>query len=243
MEDCHEAIVASTCERNKREAVFLKHTFARTYRCALILDFGTGEREELYQLHLACRDSFVILNQWNESEVGMTVRKRKTPQQLIEMHKRKASALEKKVKNVEKAKRTRQLILHGEALVARAAAGDPVSQAEVARNLAGLTRKHDRAAFDLEPLPEPGPDDHLPVNPPAPVTPPAAASPLDLAVARRKRAVEAWNVATTEKNRIELGDAIAAWEELTAVLWGGIEPEKRLGFDLGDGPGVVLRTA
>jgi hypothetical protein len=161
----------------------------------------------------------------------MAGRTKRTIDQQIAEAERKLQLKKTKKKNMERAKRTRQLILHGEALVARAAAGDVDAKREVDKTLAGLTRDHDRAAFDLEPLPEPAPDNQPTGNA-------SSADLLAAALARRSRAVDAWNADRSDGNRAALGQAVADWERLSGVCWPGL-PE-RAGYGLGDGPGELL---
>jgi hypothetical protein len=115
-------------------------------------------------------------------------------------------------------------------------AGDAEAKRTWDRVLAGLTRKQDRLAFDLEPLPEPGPDDQRPVNPPT-------SDPMEAAVARRQKAVEAWQVGQSEQNRIEVGRAIAGVEKLTGTCWENVKAGERVGWGLGDRPGQLLEAS
>jgi hypothetical protein len=171
----------------------------------------------------------------------MTAREKKTPQQRIDALTKKLQTVKTKVKNMERAKRTRQLILQGEALMARAAAGDPVSQAEWDRTIVGLTRDHDRAAFDLEPLPGSDPDHQQPVNPPP-------GADLSVAEARISRAISAWTEnskipnANMEPFRVEMRDAIVAFERLSGTFFSGLKEVDRRSYGLGDRPGVLLEA-
>ncbi len=192
----------------------------------------------------------------------MTTRKKKTVGERAAVAEAKARKLRARANDVERAKRTRQLILQGEGLAARIAAGDPSAKAEWDKTLDGLKRDHDRAAFDLEPLAKPGPDNHLPVNPPTlpplpplptlppvnppPVVPPKPAGPVDVK-ARFDQALDAWNDKTEiskeerELRRVELGEAIAGYERVSGQLWTGVTNRRH--FGLGDRPGEILRTA
>jgi predicted component of type VI protein secretion system len=152
----------------------------------------------------------------------------------------KATAAAVKVKNEDRAKRTRQLILQGEALMARVAAGSVSAKVEWDMTLAGLTRDHDRKAFDLPPLPkpqpQPGPDNQPAANP-------SGSDPMAVAIARHKRAFNAWEAEQSERNRIELGQAIAGYEKLTGKCLEGLSSSDRVGWGLGDSPGELLKAA
>jgi hypothetical protein len=141
-----------------------------------------------------------------------------------------------KAKDMERAQQTRRAIVAGIAIEAMAAAGDPDAQRAWDKMLAGLKRKQDRLVFGLEPLPESRPDDHQPVNPPAPPD-------LSAADARVVRAVEAWKSAASEATRVELGQSVAEFEKLTGELWSGLKPEARAGFGLADRPGELDRAS
>ncbi len=178
----------------------------------------------------------------------MTSRTRKTPEQMIAGLERKLQFVKSKAKNMERARKTRRAIIIGEAIQASAAAGDADAKREVDKALAGLTRKHDREAFDLEPLPEPRPDDQQPVNPP-PVVPPKPAGPVDVQ-ARLDRALAAWEAAkdspmdVLEPLRVELSQAIAGIERVSGQLWGGLRTSKdREFYGLGDRPGELARAS
>ncbi len=174
----------------------------------------------------------------------MTIRKTRTPEQRAKDAELKARALRTKANNVERARRTRQLILQGEGLAARIAAGDLDAKGEWDKTLASLKRVHDRAAFGLEPLPEPRPDDQQPVNPP-PVVPPRPAGPVDVQ-ARLDRAVAAWKSAqgspheVLEPLRVELGRAIAGIERVSGQLSELLEAKDRKFYGLGDRPGELV---
>ncbi len=157
----------------------------------------------------------------------MTGRTRKTPEQMIAGLERKLQAVKSKAKNMERAKQTRRAIIVGQIIQSMADSGDTDAKAAMAKVLAGLTRKQDRIAFDLEPLPE--------------TDEPPSAKPSAVALADRlSRAVAAWNDPAQEKTpqlRAEMVDAIVALEAATGELFPGIKPEGRRGFGLGDRPG------
>ncbi len=186
----------------------------------------------------------------------MTTRKKKTVGERAAVAEAKARKLRARANDVERAKRTRQLILQGEGLAARIAAGDPSAKAEWDKTLDGLKRDHDRAAFDLEPLAKPGPDNHLPVNPPTlpplnppPVVPPKPAGPVDVK-ARLDHALTVWKAAegsprdVLEPLRVELSHAIAGIERVSGQLWPGLKTkEDRDFYGLTDRPGELARAA
>jgi hypothetical protein len=167
----------------------------------------------------------------------MTNRIRRTAQQIANDLDARAQIAKNKVKNMEEAKRTRTAIIAGKSIRAMAAAGDPDASRAWDKMLTGLKRKQDRLAFGLEPLPDAVPDDQQPVNPPAP---PAASDPLEAATARLQQALKSWEGEKLERNRVELGEAIAAREKLTGVLWENVPPAQRVGWGLSDRPGVLL---
>lgn len=168
----------------------------------------------------------------------MTTRTRRTAEQIANDLEARARVARTKAKNMERALQTRRAIIAGIAIEGMAAAGDADARSVWSKMLAGLKRKQDRLAFGLEPLPDPAPDDRQPVNPPV-VVPPAA-DPVEAAVARRNQAVAAWNAEKSEKNRIGLGQAIAAYEKLTGKLWEDLPTIERIGWGLSDRPGELL---
>jgi hypothetical protein len=174
----------------------------------------------------------------------MTVRKKKTQEQKIEGIAASLRLEKAKKKDMDRAKRDRQIYIHGAALLARAAAGNKVSQAEMDTTLAGLVRKQDRLAFDLEPLPEPRPDDNQPVNPPQ--------SPdLTAAKLRLDRAVDVFNVDVksppgpqSARLRSDLIEAIVGFEKLSGEVWDGLkDPKGREAFGFTDRPGELAKAS
>ncbi len=169
----------------------------------------------------------------------MTTRIRRTSAQVAAELMLKATAAAVKVKNEDRAKRTRQLILHGEGVLAQAAAGSDDAKRVVEKTLAGLTRDNDRKAFDLpllpKPQPQPGPDNQPAANP-------SGSDPMAVAIARHKRAVTAWEAERSERNQIELSQAIAGYEKLTGKCLEGLSSSDRVGWGLSDRPGVLLKA-
>jgi hypothetical protein len=165
----------------------------------------------------------------------MTTRNRKTPEQMIAGLERKLQVVKSKAKNLERQKQTRKAVILGMTIQGMVDAGDAEAKFMVDRILAGLTRKQDRVAFDLEPLPEQGPDDQPAVNP--------SASDLSAAEAHVGRAVKAWNDDKSERNRIELGEAVAAFERLTGECWKPMASHERAGWGLSDRPGELATAS
>jgi hypothetical protein len=188
----------------------------------------------------------------------MATRIRKTPEQKANELERMARAARKKANQVGDAKRTRRAVIGGLAIQAMAAAGDRDCERAWNKMLAGLKRKQDRLAFDLEPLPEPRADDDQPVNPPVlavpPVVPPVpAASPAPARPVhpqdRLDRAVAAWDAAkdspaeVREPLRVEVGQAIAGVERVSGQLWADLPAKNRSYYGLGERPGELARAS
>lgn len=171
---------------------------------------------------------------------AMTTRTRKTPEQMIAGLERKLQAVKSKAKNMERAKQTRRAIILGQTIQAMADAGDADAKRAMDKVLAGLRRKQDRDAFDLEPLPDPGPDNRPAKNPPG-------SGLLAAAEARRALAVEAWKVGnkTPDASRLQadLAYAIADCEKLTGECWTAISSQDRASFGLSDRPGELAGTS
>jgi hypothetical protein len=166
----------------------------------------------------------------------MTTRNRKTPEQMIAGLERKLQAVKSKAKNMERQKQTRRAVILGMTIQAMADAGDPDAKRMTEKVLAGLTRKQDRLAFDLPPLPEPEPGHQPALNPSGPD--------LSGAEARVGRAVKAWNDDDkSERNRVELGEAVAAFERLTGECWKPMASHERAGWGLSDRPGELARAS
>jgi hypothetical protein len=181
------------------------------------------------------------MGEWSEQ---MT-RKRRTPEQMIPGIKRRLKRVKSDAKKLEKAMRTRQAVILGEALRGMAKSGDVAAELMVNKIMAGLKRKQDRIAFGLEPLPEPEPEPGPgPDIQPEPDNQPAAnSSEPDLDVraldARVSRAVDAWNNGSKSAElQSEFVDAVVAFETLTGRLFAGIED--RPAFGLSDRPGVLV---
>lgn len=172
----------------------------------------------------------------------MTTRTRRTAEQIANDLEARARVARTKVKNMERAQQTRRAVIAGMTIDGMAAAGDAEAKRVWDRMLDGLTRKQDRLAFGLKPLPEPGPDNQPSANPLAdPVV--AAADPLAFATARLERALKAWSSEKpTEAARIEVGQAIAGLERVTGKLWENLPSNQRVHWDLSDRPGE-LHTA
>jgi hypothetical protein len=174
----------------------------------------------------------------------MTTRIRRTPEQIANDLEARARVARSKAKNMERARQTRRAIIAGTSIEAMAAAGDSEAKSVWEKMLAGLRRKHDREAFGLEPLPDQGPEDHLPVNPP--VIPQGDAEVA--ANARLTLAVNAWKDGKDaprdvfDRLKIEVGEATAQLEQVTGVLWDGMKPELRRDFGLTDRPGVLVKA-
>jgi hypothetical protein len=166
----------------------------------------------------------------------MTTRNRKTPEQMIAGLERKLQAVKSKAKNMERQKQTRRAVILGMTIQAMADTGDPDAKRMTEKVLAGLTRKQDRLAFDLEPLPEQGPDDQPAANP-------LPSNPLAVAEARRLQALKAWDDDKSELNRVGLGEAIAACERLTGKCWEQLASDQRAGWGLTDRPGELARAS
>jgi type IV secretory pathway VirB10-like protein len=157
----------------------------------------------------------------------------------------RATAAAAKHKKEERDRRTQQLILYGLGVLAQVAAGDDDAKRVAEKTLAALTRDHDRKAFDLPPLPKPKPKPepvHQPENQPA-ANPPAASDPMAAAIARHQRAANAWDADRSERNRIELGQAIAQFEKLTGKCLEGLSSVDRVSWGLSDRPGELLKVA
>jgi hypothetical protein len=177
----------------------------------------------------------------------MAARIRRTKEQIANELKLKLQKVKSEMKDEVTAAETRRAVILGKIIQARAAAGDVDAKREVDKMLAGLTRKQDRLAFGLEPLPESRPDDQQPVNPP-PVVPPRPAGPVDVQ-ARLDRAVAAWKSAqgspheVLEPLRVELGHAIAGVERVSGQLSELLEAKDRKFYGLGDRPGELARAS
>jgi hypothetical protein len=156
--------------------------------------------------------------------IAMANRVRRTHEQIAAELRLKLQGVESKMKNEARTMQTRRAVILGSAIQSMAESGDNDAKRVVDKVLAGLKRKQDRVAFDLEPLPEQEP----------------AAQPSVPALADRvSRAVAAWNAPgdKTPERRVEMVDAIIALEVATGKLFPGIKSEGRPGFGLGDRPG------
>ncbi len=185
----------------------------------------------------------------------MATRVRRTAAQIAADLRARANVAEAKAKKVERAQQTRTAIIVGETVRGMVNAGDAEAKRIWDRVVASLTRKQDRLAFGLKPLPEARPDDNQPVNPPVLAVPPVvqpvpAASPPAGQVHpedRLKRALAAWNAsekmpqAEREPLRIELGQAIAGVERVSRMLWKELPATDRRYYGLSDRPGEMLR--
>jgi hypothetical protein len=175
----------------------------------------------------------------------MAARIRRTKEQRANELQLKLQKVKSEMKDEVRAAETQRAVILGKIIQARAAAGDVDAKREVDKMLAGLTRKQDRLAFGLEPLPEPRPDDQQPVNPP-PVVPPRPAVPVDVQT-RLDHALTAWKAAdgsprdVLEPLRVELSQAIAGIERVSGQLWSGFKTTKDRDFyGLGDRPGELV---
>ncbi len=164
----------------------------------------------------------------------MTGRTRKTPEQMIAGLERKLQAVKSKAKNMERAKQTRRAIILGQTIQSMAESGDANAKATLAKVIASLTRKQDRIAFDLEPLPDAGPDNQPSVNQPAPDV-------LAVALSARKQAIEGWKNDRSNAQKSLVSDAMAAVEKLTGKPWAELPAVEREFWGLTDRLGEVVR--
>jgi hypothetical protein len=173
----------------------------------------------------------------------MATRNRRTLEQIANDLEARALVARTKAKKMEKAKHTRTAIIAGESIRAMADNGDAEAKSVWGKMLDGLKRKQDRLAFGLEPLPEPEPDDQPDANPPAADPLVATVDPMPAAVARHHQAINAWHADSSERNRVGVGEAIAAIEKLTGEFMKDPPFPQRVGWGLGDRPGELVSAS
>lgn len=165
---------------------------------------------------------------------AMNTRVRRSPEAIAAELRRKATAAEKKVKNLRRASETRRSIIAGFVLKTMAESGDRDAERAWERMLAGLKRPQDRVAFGLEPLPEVKPSDQPGEQPPLPDY-------MLVADRRLSAAVVAWKTSQAPVVKDELVGAIIQWEDLTGKPWPHLKDRASFGFS--DQPGKLLVRA
>jgi hypothetical protein len=166
----------------------------------------------------------------------MANRIRRTKEQVANELQLKLTKVKSDMRDEARKAENHKAIILGKTLQLRANNGNANAKRELDEILAGLMRDQDRKAFGLEPLPGNGSDNQPAANP-------SGSDPMAVAIARHKRAAKAWEAEGSERNRIEMGQAIAEYEKLTGKPLEGLPSSDRGGWGLGDLPGELLKAA
>jgi hypothetical protein len=158
----------------------------------------------------------------------MTDRVRRTAKELAEIAKARAviaMARANKVEGKKKGKRHRAAASMIETMIDE---GDKEAKLVWDRMLARLKSDADRRAFDLDPLPKK-------VDEPAAT--PSKSELLAAAAERSKQANEVWKTDKSQAAKIEVGQALAAYEGLTGKISEGLPEKERANWGLTNVPG------